>query len=123
RVGLRPGGRRPGVRGHIGHREQHELASEDLLVAGEGFAAVAGECEVRAKGHWVISLVLDAAGCLVCGRPETLELIGGARGEPARGRPGTTNSGSRPATSGTRSTNHVGHDLAFWGAAHKHRRG
>src|SRR5581483_8952171 len=42
---------RPGVGRRVGHREQHELAAEDLLVAGERLAAVAGEGEVRMERH------------------------------------------------------------------------
>ena len=39
------------VRRHVLHRQQDELAAEDLLVAGERFAAVAAEEQVRVKGH------------------------------------------------------------------------
>src|SRR5262245_55325680 len=53
-IGRRTGRRRPGVGGHVGRGEQDQLATEDLLIAGEGGTAVAGEGEVRAKDHRIL---------------------------------------------------------------------
>ncbi len=42
------------LRRHVRHRQQDQLAAEDLLVARERLAAVAAEVEVRVKGHGVL---------------------------------------------------------------------
>lgn len=42
------------VGGHVLHRQQDELASEDLLVASERFTAVAAEEQVGMKRHRVL---------------------------------------------------------------------
>ena len=55
-VGGCVGAWRAGVGGHVGHRQQNEVAAEDLVVAAEGLAAVAVECKVRTESHRIISL-------------------------------------------------------------------
>ncbi len=75
RVGFGPGRGRTSPGWGVGHREEDELAAEDLLVAGERFAAVAGEREVRTKSHGVVSSEVLSVGTLVRLR-EARELIG-----------------------------------------------
>jgi hypothetical protein len=40
--------------GHVRHRQQEQLAAEDLLVAGERRTAVAVEVQVRVERHGVL---------------------------------------------------------------------
>src|SRR4249919_2754849 len=42
--------------GHVLHRHEEEVATEDLPVAGERLAAVAAEVQVRMKGHGYLLL-------------------------------------------------------------------
>src|SRR5947208_2059427 len=83
RVGLGPRRWRPRVGGHVGHGEQDELATEDVLVAGECLAAVAGEGEVWTNSHSFISLIVGPGG-YSHRRAEPRELIDGLPGRSPR---------------------------------------
>ena len=49
-------GRHRLLRRHVLRGQEDELTTEDLLVAGERFAAVATEEQIRVKGHGFLQL-------------------------------------------------------------------